>query len=302
MKVIVAQKCGFCFGVEHAINLARKMLSEGKNVYCLGSLIHNKQVVDRLVDAGLHVVDNLDQVPMDRSQETSTQGQGTSSEAQTGSPDEHFPTVLIRSHGCDPELIKAIKAREFELADATCVLVKRVQKLVRQLHQQGYHVAVVGDPEHPEVQGVLGYAPEIFVLASEKDLERLPSSGRLAIVSQTTHSIKDFERIVALAQKCNFQEVKVHNTICHETTRRQASAIELCSQVQVMFVLGSHNSANTSELAQICRQQNVETYHLQNFSEFDPHYVEGKEIAGVTAGASTPDWIIQEFVEELKKI
>jgi len=302
MEVIVAQKCGFCFGVEHAINLARKMLSEGKNVYCLGSLIHNKQVVDRLVDAGLHVVDNLDQVPMSRSQESSAQAPDSSSEAPTGSPDEHFPTVLIRSHGCDPKLIEAIKAREFELADATCVLVKRVQKLVRQLHQQGYHVAVVGDPEHPEVQGVLGYAPEIFVLASEKDLERLPTSGRLAIVSQTTHSIKDFERIVALAQKCNFQEIKVHNTICHETTRRQASAIELCSQVQVMFVLGSHNSANTSELAQICRQQNVETYHLQNFSEFNPQHVEGKDIAGVTAGASTPDWIIQEFVEELKKI
>ncbi len=302
MEVIVAQKCGFCFGVEHAINLARQMLSEGKNVYCLGSLIHNKQVVDRLVDAGLHVVDNLDEVPMDRKQESEAQAPETSPESQAGSVDEHFPTVLIRSHGCDPELIEAIKAREFELADATCVLVKRVQKLVRQLHQQGYHVAVVGDPEHPEVQGVLGYAPDIFVLASEKDLERLPKFGRLAIVSQTTHSIKDFERIVALAQKCYFQEVKVHNTICHETTRRQASAIELCSQVQVMFVLGSHNSANTSELAQICRQQNVDTYHLQNFSEFKPQYVEGKEIAGVTAGASTPDWIIQEFVDELEKI
>jgi (E)-4-hydroxy-3-methyl-but-2-enyl pyrophosphate reductase len=285
MKVLVAEKCGFCFGVEHAIQLAQQMLDAGKNVYCLGSLIHNKQVVDRLVESGLCVVDSLDQVPPSPS---------------TNSPEP--PTVLIRSHGCRPDLLDEVKNRGFQLADATCVLVKRAQQLVSKLNRQGYQVIIVGDPDHPETRGVIGYAPDVIVVAGPDDLEKLPPTGRWAIISQTTHSAEDFGRIVGLiASRSDYQELKVVNTICRETTRRQESALQLCRQVEVMFVLGSRHSANTSELANICRREGVDTYHLQSWQEFEPLYVVGKKVSGITAGASTPDWIIQEFVENLRR-
>ncbi|KPK74040.1 MAG: hypothetical protein AMJ79_14795 [Phycisphaerae bacterium SM23_30] len=286
MKVLVADKCGFCFGVEHAIDLAQKMLAEGRNVYCLGPLIHNQQVVDRLIDQGLRVVNRLDEIPQP----------GENPPAQ----DTKRPTVLIRSHGCRPEVQQEVKERGFEIADATCVLVKRAQKLVEQLHRQGYQVVVVGDPDHPETQGVIGYAPKVTVVAREDDIKKLPPSGRLAVISQTTLSGEDFHRLVGLIARRGFEELKVVNTICRETTRRQLSAIELCRKVEVMFVLGARHSANTRELAQLCRRNGAQTYHLQNWQEFKPRYMEGKTTAGVTAGASTPDWIIREFVENLQ--
>jgi len=282
MKVLVAKKLGFCFGVEHAIDMAQKLLVERKKVYCLGPLIHNSQVVERLAHQGLEVVENLEQIT-------------------PAAEEKDAPTVLIRSHGCRPELLQEIKAKGFQLVDATCILVKRAQKLVQELHEQGYQVIVVGDPNHPEVQGVVGYAPEVIVVNGENDISRLPQNGRLAVISQTTHSAEDFGRLVGQIATRGYEEMKVVNTICRETARRQASAVELCRQVDVMFVLGSRHSANTGELAQLCRRKGVDTYHLQDWQEFKPQYVVGKDTAGITAGASTPGWIIQEFAENLQQ-
>jgi (E)-4-hydroxy-3-methyl-but-2-enyl pyrophosphate reductase len=288
MQVILAKKRGFCFGVEKAIALAQKLLHEKKQVYCLGHLIHNNLVVERLARDGLLVVKSLEEIP-----------------AQSAAPvsgDGDPPTVLIRSHGCRPEVLEEVKARGLLLADATCILVKRAQKLVGELHQQGYQVVVIGDPNHPEVQGVVGYAPNVIVVAGPDDLDKLPPSGRLAVISQTTHSAEDFGRILGLIAMRGYEEMKVVNTICNEASRRQASAIELCRQVQVMFVLGSRHSANTRELAELCQRNGVATYHLESWEEFQGAYVEGKTVAGITAGASTPDWIIEEFIENLRKI
>lgn len=289
MKVLVAAKRGFCFGVEHAIELAEKLLAEKREVYCLGPLIHNKQVVDRLARLGLKMVECVEQIPGADSPGSSKGG-------------FEAPTVLIRSHGCHPDLLEEIRHRGLNLADATCVLVKRAQKLVSQLHLEGYQVVVVGDPNHPEVQGVVGFAPAVIVVAGGHDLGKLPAGGRLAVISQTTHSHVDFERIVALIRRCGYEDMKVVNTICRETTRRQDSAIEVCRQVEVMFVLGSRHSANTGELANLCERNGVRTYHLEGWHEFRSHHVEGKQIAGVTAGASTPDWVIQEFVDDLRAL
>jgi len=161
---------------------------------------------------------------------------------------------------------------------------------------------VVGDPDHPETQGVIGYAPEVTVVASEDDIKKLPTNGRLAIIAQTTLSAQDFRRLVGLIAVGGFDELKVVNTICRETQRRQKSALELCEKVDVMFVLGARHSANTRELAQLCRRKGAKTYHLQNFQEFKTRYIAGKNVAGITAGASTPDWIIREFVENLQKL
>ncbi|MBI9019248.1 MAG: 4-hydroxy-3-methylbut-2-enyl diphosphate reductase [Phycisphaerae bacterium] len=281
MKVLVAQKMGFCFGVEHAISTAEKLLTEHNQVYCLGHLIHNRQVVQRLAEKGLRVVDSLEEI---------------------GNQDQIKPTVLIRSHGCRPEVLQEVKDRGLELVDATCVLVKRAQNLVDKLHNQGYQVIVVGDPDHPEIQGVVGYAPDVIVIDGPEAMSKLPESGKLAIISQTTHSIENFGKIVGLIATKGFDELKVVNTICRETSRRQASAIELCHQVDVMFVLGSHHSANTGELAELCRRNGVETYHLQDWSEFKTEFVNGKTTAGITAGASTPNWVIKPFIENLEKL
>lgn len=283
MQVLVAQQCGFCFGVERAIDLAEQLLAAGKRVYCLGSLIHNEQAVGRLESAGLRVVDDVAEVP-----------------AADGG--EEVPTVLIRSHGCHPEVIEAVKERGLQLADATCVLVKRLQKLVGQCSAEGYQVVVIGDPNHPEVRAAQGYGSGVCVVADEADLEHLPKGGKLAVMSQTTHGAADFGRLVGLIAAKGYSEIKVVNTICRETSRRQEAAVELASEVDVMFVLGGRQSANTRELAELCRRQGMETYHLQDWSEFEPQYVEGAKVAGVTAGASTPRWIIEQFVEGLEAI
>jgi len=284
MKIIVSEKCGFCFGVEHAIELAQEMLAQRKDVYCLGSIIHNKQVVDRLAQRGLKVVESLSEIPP----------------IPPGTPEQAIPTVLIRSHGCHPDTLAEIARRGLRLADATCILVKRAQKLVRELHEQGYQVVIIGDPNHPEVQGAVGYAPGVTVVAGENDLVRLPAGGKLAVVSQTTHSPADFTRLVSLIAGRGFDELRVINTICRETARRQEAAVALCGRVDVMFVLGGRNSANTAELAQLCRRQGVTTHLLESSGDFDPATIAGAKAIGVTAGASTPEWIIRDFVERLR--
>lgn len=285
MKIIISEKCGFCFGVEHAIELAEEMLAQRKVVYCLGSIIHNKQVVDRLAERGLKVVEDLREIPS----------------TPAGAPEEDIPTVLIRSHGCHPDTLAEIARRGLRLADATCILVKRAQKLVRELHEQGYKVVIIGDPDHPEVQGAVGYAPGVTVVADESDLARLPVGGKLAVVSQTTHSPADFIRLVGLIAARGFDELRVINTICRETARRQEAAVALCARVDVMFVLGGRNSANTGELAQLCRRQGVTTHLLESSVDFDPVTIVGVKTVGVTAGASTPEWIIRDFVARLNE-
>lgn len=283
MQVLVSKKCGFCFGVENAIEMAEELLSERQEVYCLGSIIHNEQVVKQLAAKGLKVVKDLAEVPPAR-------------------PGQPIPTVLIRSHGCHPDILKEIEKRGLQLVDATCILVKRAQKLVQEMDQQGYQVVIIGDPKHPEVEGAVGYAPKVTVVADEKDLEKLPASGRVAVISQTTQSPEDFGRLVGLIATHPFEELKVVNTICRETARRQQAAVELCQKVDVMFVLGGKNSANTRELAELCRRHNVPTYHLECLGDFNAQHIVGSKAAGVTAGASTPDWIIEEFVNHLQAL
>jgi 4-hydroxy-3-methylbut-2-enyl diphosphate reductase len=267
--------------VREAIKLAEHTAAErraqGRAVYSLGPVIHNRQVVARLTEQGLQTIESLE-------------------EASAGG------TVVIRSHGVSPEVVEEAGRRGLEIIDATCVLVKRAQEIVRQLHREGYRVVIIGDPEHPEVQGVLGYAPDVVVIDSPEELERLPEGGRLGILSQTTHSAEHFGRMVGLIAARGYPELKVVNTICNATTERQEAAVELCKQVDVMFVLGGHHSANTNRLAEICRETGVATYHIEGLEEFRCEMVTGRSTAGVTAGASTPDWVIEQFVQHLAKL
>jgi len=291
MNVLVAEKLGFCFGVREAIELAertaRDRCAQGVAVYSLGPVIHNQQAVSRLAEQGLQTIDSLDQI--------------------AGAARPGGGTIVIRSHGVSPEVVAEAARRGLEVVDATCVLVKRAQEIAAQLSREGYRVVIIGDPNHPEVQGVLGYAPDILVVDSPEELDRLPAGGKLGILSQTTHSAEHFGRMVGLIAARGYRELKVVNTICNATAERQAAAVELCHRVDVMFVIGGHHSANTNRLAEICRAAGVATYHIEGLHEFRPEMIgcpgcPPKQTAGVTAGASTPDWIIEQFVRHLEKV
>lgn len=274
MKVIVAENRGFCPGVKNAISMAEKILAREKEVYCLGPIIHNRDEVERLSKAGLKTVDSLDQV-------------------SSG-------TVLIRSHGAAPGQILRLREKGLNIVDATCVLVKHVQKIARQLDEDGYTVVIMGDENHPEVQAVFGCCRNVIVIADNADLHRLPGDGKLGIVSQTTEDPGHFTEMLCEIIRQGFNELKVINTLCKEAIKRQESAVRVCKKVDVMFVLGGLASANTRRLAELCKKYNSQTFHLQNWSECDKRVLLGKATAGVTAGASTPEWIIGEFVQNLR--
>ena len=274
MKVIVAEKCGFCHGVRNAISVAEKTLEQEDEVYSLGPIIHNKDMVERLAKSGLKTVNRVEEI-------------------RSG-------TVLIRSHGAAPEQIARLKEKGVNIVDATCVLVKRVQHIAEELERDGYKVVIIGDQNHPEVQAVVGCARDAIVIADESDLHKLPEKARLGIVCQTTQSPEYFGRMLGAIARGSFSELKVINTLCQEAIKRQQSAVQLCKQVDIMFVLGSPDSANTRKLAELCRKYNSETFHLQNWNELDKSMLFDKNVAGVTAGASTPEWIIAEFVKNLE--
>lgn len=280
MDVKLATKLGFCFGVERAIERAQRVAeSAGRGtgrIFSLGELIHNREVVEHLAEKGLRVLESPDQA-----------GPGD--------------TVVVRSHGVPPETIELLRDRGANVVDATCVLVKKAQELVRELAGEGYRVVVIGDENHPEVQGVLGYAEDVTCVDTPEQLDRLPPSGRLGIICQTTHSPEHFGQMVGLIAARGYAELRVINTLCAETRHRQHAAIELARQVEVMFVLGGRQSANTRELARLCEACGVTTYHLETWADFTPDMVEGKSVAGVTAGASTPEWIINEFAANLRR-
>jgi len=274
MKVIVAEKCGFCQGVKNAIKLAEETLEKKSKLYSLGPIIHNTDVVDKLSGLGLETVDSVEQIPCG--------------------------TVLIRSHGATAAQLSRIQEKGLEVVDATCVLVKRVQKIARELHEQGYKVLMIGDRDHPEVEAVVGSAVDVSVIGTKSDIDKLPKTNKIGVICQTTQSPGHFGEMIAAVIEKGFFELKVINTLCKEAIKRQDSAVELCKKVDIMFVLGGHHSANTKKLAELCKNYNNQTFHLQNWSELDRSILLGKELVGVTAGASTPDSIINEFVENLK--
>ena len=280
MKVLVAAKCGFCPGVKSAISTAEETLADERAprpVYCLGPIIHNTDEVERLARKGLRTVESVEQID--------------------------GGTVLVRSHGVAPDQLAKLRDKGLRIVDATCVLVKRVQSIAVQLEAEGYEVVVIGDENHPEVRGVVGCVRHVVVVAGPEDAHKLPTArGRLGIVCQTTLSPQSLGRVLGEVGRRNFAELKVVNTLCREAIQRQESAIELCKRVDVMFVLGGLHSANTRRLAELCREHNSQTFHLQNWNELDKKHVSGKNIAGVTAGASTPNWIIDEFVNRLQAL
>ncbi len=275
MEILLADKAGFCFGVKRAINTAFDAAAAG-NVYCLGPLIHNPQEVDRLRAAGVETVDDF-----------STLKQGNA--------------LIIRSHGVPPSVLEQAKNQGLTIIDLTCPFVGKAQRYAEALRDEGYQVVVVGEKEHPEVRSIIGYAGKnAVVIENVQDLDEVKLQHRLGIVAQTTQSYGNFSEIVLKLLSIS-KELKVYNTICNSTTERQHAAQVLAKQVDVMLVVGGRNSANTSRLATICLRERKPTHHIEVAGELLPEWFKNARKIGVTAGASTPDWVLKEVLERLQK-
>ncbi|MGE5173243.1 MAG: 4-hydroxy-3-methylbut-2-enyl diphosphate reductase [Betaproteobacteria bacterium] len=275
MKVFLADKAGFCFGVKRAINTAFEAAGKGR-VYCLGPLIHNPQEVERLLREGVETVDDFTALkPGD--------------------------SIIIRSHGVPPRVLAQAHDMGLTIIDLTCPFVGKAQRDAEALHKEGYQVVVAGEKKHPEVQSILGYAGEnAVVVETAEDIESLNLQARIGVVAQTTQSYSNFSEIVLKLLRLS-KELKVFNTICSSTKERQEAARILASQVDVMLVVGGRNSANTSRLASVCRHEGKPTYHIEVADEIRPEWLVGVNTVGVTAGASTPDWIVDGVLERLQQ-
>ncbi len=269
-KIELAEYSGFCFGVKRAIKLAQDAVKSEKTIYSLGPLIHNRQEVERLRKKGMHIVKNL-------------------SEIKSG-------TLIIRSHGIHPRLVKAAKKKALSIIDATCPFVKKVQELTTLLQKEGYRVTVVGEKNHPEILAL----PGVKVIEKVSDVEKMRTGQKLGVVSQTTQTIENLIEVVAALVK-KTSELRAFNTICGATARRQKEAYDMAHGRDLMLVVGGYNSANTRRLAEICKRTGTETHHIETADQIKPSWLKGKRKIGVTAGASTPNWIIRKAMRKLKK-
>ena len=278
MKIQKATELGFCFGVRRALRIIEGEAG-GAGIVTLGPIVHNKTVVARLKGLGIGVVDDIG----------SLKG----------------GVIAISSHGVSPETLDKINARGVEVIDTTCPIVRSAQKAARRLANAGFGVIIFGEASHPEVRGLLGWAGRNA--NASMDAEAVAVNGlprRIGIMAQTTQSRGEFTAFVNRLNErllLHSQEIRVINTLCQETQKRQLAAEELAANSDLMIVVGGHNSANTRRLAEVC-QHSVETYHIENASEIDVEWLKGKRSVGITAGASTPDEAIEQVMHRIKEI
>jgi 4-hydroxy-3-methylbut-2-enyl diphosphate reductase len=276
MRVEIARYAGVCYGVERALKLAQEAAESGTHVRTLGPLIHNPQAVDALRAQGVEVAGCLDEVD--------------------------DGTLVIRSHGVDPAIIEAAQGKGLDVVDATCPHVSKAHEAAEKLITEGYSVVIVGEADHPEVEGIMAHAGgEAVVVESVDELPKRLPSRRVGVVVQTTQSEARLAEVVdALLPRTN--ELRVYNTICAATSKRQESAAELAESVDVVVVVGGHNSGNTTRLVEICRDANPRTHHVETADELDASWFAGASSVGVTAGASTPDEQMQGVIRAIEAI
>jgi 4-hydroxy-3-methylbut-2-enyl diphosphate reductase len=279
MKIEKARELGFCFGVRRALRIIEGAADGGTEISTLGPIVHNKTVVARLRSLGVGVADNPD--------------------------DLKGEVIAISSHGVSPAVYEKIQARGSRLIDTTCPIVRSAQKAAQRLAKAGFGVIIFGEASHPEVRGLMGWAGEKAIASMDVDsinIQMMPK--RIGILAQTTQSRGEFTTFVKrLTEKFlpYAQEIRVINTLCQETQKRQLAAEELAETSGLMFVIGGHNSANTRRLAEVCSPI-VETHHIENADEIDAGWVWGKKKIGITAGASTPDEAIEQVIQRIERI
>jgi len=275
MRIEVAESYGFCYGVKRAIDIAEK--HEDSLTY--GPLIHNKDEINRLKEGfNIGLAEGIQDIKKN-------------------------DTVVIRTHGIPKDELRVLKKQDNKVIDATCPYVTKPQQIVEEMSGSGYSVVIFGDKNHPEIKGVFSYAEgeQAFIVLDEDELKELPLRNKVAVVAQTTRKPEDFLKIVnSLILK--HKEVRVFNTICNATFENQDAASDLAKDADVMIVIGGKHSSNTKQLHSISSQFCNDSYLIENESELSVEWFKDKKLCGISAGASTPDWIVQNVIKEIKKI
>lgn len=284
MKVELAESAGFCFGVKRAVDTVYQLLEQNKrDVYTLGPIIHNEQVVEDLSSRGVIVADDLNDLPDHKTNDA---------------------TVVIRSHGVSRKIVETMEEKGISYEDATCPFVKKIHHAVSDYSRKGYYIIIIGSPDHPEVQGILGWAGEEgTVIESREEAEafRLPEEDKkICIVAQTTFNYKKFQELVEIFSKKGYDIIAV-NTICNATSTRQKEAERLATCSDAMIVIGGTHSSNSRKLYEICKNQCANTFFIQTVDDLKEIPFDSFTSLGITAGASTPNTIIQEVLKACQK-
>jgi 4-hydroxy-3-methylbut-2-enyl diphosphate reductase len=278
MEVLLAEEFGFCFGVERAVDMVEEALTEGGTIRSLGALIHNSQEMKRLEAKGVTTIN---------------------------SPTEADPhaTAVIRAHGVTPEVQRELERNAARVIDATCPFVTRVQHLAERAGREGRDVIVAGNPDHPEMIGVVGYAPDnTYVVRDAEEVANLPALRRPLVLSQTTIKLQTFLDVAEAVRAKSDTEPQVVNTICSATRDRQDAARALAGSVDAFYVIGGRHSSNSVKLLAVCKEQCEKSYLIETADEINPEDLKDVGRVGVTAGASTPNWLIEQVVERLREI
>ena len=277
MRIILAKNSGFCFGVKRAIDMTEEALSQKKkNIFSLGPLIHNSQVVDKYEKQGLKVLESIDHI-------------------QDGN-------VIIRAHGVPLNIYKTLEDNKNNIIDCTCPHVKGVHKKVKLYNDKGYKIIIVGDKSHPEVIGINGWCNnEAIIVNSIEESEELPKFDKIFVVSQTTNIQEKFNSIIEVI-KVKGKDVEIFNSICNATNLRQESCKEVAKEADAMFVIGGYHSSNTNKLVAISKKFCNNVYHIETVDDLSLINIKKFNTIGITAGASTPDWIIKEVINEMENM
>ena len=279
MEVLLTEEYGFCFGVERAVEMVEEAVAEGaRPIRSLGPLIHNAQEMERLGEKGVSTIDSPGEADGDT-------------------------IAVIRAHGVTPQVQRDLEQRAAQVIDATCPFVTRVQHLAERAAEQGRDVVVAGNPDHPEMIGVVGYAPNnTYVVRDASEVASLPTLRSPLVVSQTTIKLKTFLEVAEAVRQKADAEPQVVNTICSATRDRQDAARALAGEVDVFYVIGGRHSSNSVKLLAVCQEQCEKSFLIETPSEINPGDLQGVGRVGVTAGASTPDWLIKQVVQRLNEI
>lgn len=277
VQINIARHGGFCFGVKLAFNAALKASKDHETVVMLGDIVHNEHVVKKIDDAGVKVVSNLQ-------------------EASRG-------TLLLRAHGSIPQVYEEAKELGFNILDATCPLVLEIHEIVRKLDKEGYQIAVIGDHDHDEVRGISGQVKNAIVISKPEEVaQAIPRRiKKLGVVTQSTQNIDNVKRVVA-ELTARVGELKFVDTICGPTKAYQKEIRHLPLENDVMVIVGSLKSANTCRLTEISRSLNPRSYQVESPDDVKLEWFEGANTIGISTGASTPDWIIQEVVNRVRQL
>ncbi len=284
MEVRMAEKAGFCFGVERAVNTVYEQLERGKPIYTYGPIVHNEEVVAELESRGVRVIDGIEELK--------------AMEPREGA------VVIVRAHGIPEETYRIFEDKKLEVVDATCPFVRKIHQIAIKAGQDGETLLIAGNPSHPEVEGIVGWAKgEVKVIESPEMAETLDLSEEKSycLVAQTTYQLNKFKQIVDIFKKKGY-DVNVVSTICNATQERQQSARALAKEVDCMVVIGGKNSSNTRKLYEICKEECQLTFYIQTLDDLNLELPKSVRTVGITAGASTPKKIIEEVQNNVRRI